>query len=351
MNTKILCTIGPACDTEDKMRELIKAGMRVARLNCSHGTNDQRRKTVAILKRLRKEMDVPDLKIMWDTKGPEIRIGRFGDAFEKTGKNGFVDLKEGQMFTFHVNPVAGDIKGVSVNYARFAEVVGKGQELLLNDGMIKMVVESKTNDTVTARVLNCGVLSDRKSLFVPGCDLQLPFISDADRIDFEAACEVDPDWVAISFVGSAQDVRDVRALLAKHGKSYPIMGKVESVCGIENIDEILKVIDGIVVARGDLGVEYPVEQVPPLQKMLIEKTRKAGKISINATEMLESMIEKPRPTRAETTDIANSVWDGAQYVWLSGETAMGKFPVLCVQYMARICAEAEKYLAQYGRKY
>ena len=348
MKTKILCTIGPSTESEEMLRKLIGAGMNVARLNCSHGTNEERANQVAILKRLRAEMGVP-LTIMWDTKGPDVRIGFFAGPQPK-GRNS-VMVEDGQLFTFYTD-IAHEMKGtntgVYVNYARFPQVVAAGQELLLNDGMILMVVESVTADTVVARVKIGGQLKCKKNIFAPGCDLQMPFISNEDRIDFEAACDNDPDWIAISFVGRAQDVLDVREFLKKRGKNYPIIGKVESVCGIENIDEILKVIDGIIVARGDLGVEYPIEQVPVLQRMLIEKTRAAGKIIINATEMMENMIEKPRPTRAETTDIANSVWDGAQYVWLSAETAVGKYPVECVKFMAKIAAEAERN-PQYNR--
>jgi len=348
MKTKIICTIGPASESEEALRELVTAGMSVARVNCSHGTTSAREKLIRLIKKVRTEMGV-DVKIMLDMRGPEIRIGRFGDTYEKTGNNGEVELKKGQTFIFHTKNIVGDEKGVHVNYPRLPKVVKPGQELLLNDGLLAMTVEVVGEDTVTARVKVGGKLGDKKTLFIPGCDLKLPFISKEDAEDLFMGCREVIDWISPSFVNSANDLKELNAFLEKHGSNskYPLIAKIETVMGVENIDEILKVAGGMMVARGDLGVEYSYEKVPALQKMLVKKARKAGKIVVVATEMHDSMKERARPTRAETTDVANAVWDGTEYIMTSGETAVGKNAAATVRSMLKIASEAEKYKKYY----
>jgi len=341
MRTKIVCTIGPASNTAERLQEFIAAGMAIARVNCTHGALEKNEETIRLIQQVRNQTK-SDIKVMLDTKGPDVRIGFF--------KDDEVEVIDGQVFTIYTQEMLGNVKGCFANYDRLPQIVRKGQELRLNDGMVIMKVMSTTPTSVIARVVVGGKLKNRKSLAVPGCDLQIPFISREDEIDLAMGCKNDVDMIAASFVSSAKDVLDMKALLRKYGKDIPIISKIESVMGVENIDEILKVTEGIMVARGDLGVEYPIEQIPALQKYLVEKAQKAGRMVIVATEMLESMIEKPRPTRAETTDIANAVWDGTDYVMLSGETSVGRFPLQCIHYMRKIAEEAEKN-TQYYRKY
>jgi len=343
MKTKIVCTLGPSSNSEEKLREMIAAGMNVARVNCSHESTKQREILIRLIKKLRAELGV-DLKIMLDTRGPEIRVGRFGDTHEKTGQNGFVDLTDGQIFTFHTKPVVGDTKGVYVTYDRLPKVVKIGQEVLLNDGLIVMTVESVTADTVVARVKNAGRLSDRKTMFVPGCDLGLPFISPEDAEDIAMGCREGMDWIALSFVNSEKDLAEIKEFLKQNGREDVVLiSKIESLMGVNNLDSILKNTDGVMVARGDLGVEFPYEKIPALQKDIIARTRNAKKIIIAATEMHESMIEKARPTRAETTDVANAIWDGSDYIMTSAETAVGKYPIQTVQSMLKIARDAEEH--------
>jgi len=339
MKTKVVCTIGPASNSEEMLKKLVLTGMSVARINCSHGTVEANAENMKKVQRVRAELHT-DTIVMLDTKGPDIRIGAF--------ENGEVIVDKGQTFTFYADPkdsnLLGTKEGVFVNYARLPSKVKIGQELRLNDGMIFMNVTGTTKTTVTCVVTIGGVLKNRKSLAVPGCDLELPFISKADEEDLKMGVKVGIDWIAASFVGCAKDVTDMRALLKKLGNDkIKIISKIESRHGIQNLDEIVKVSDGLMVARGDLGIEYNVEELPVLQRMIIKKARDAGKIIITATEMMESMIEKPRPTRAEVSDVANAVWDGTQYVMTSAETASGKFPVECVGYMVRTAAFAEKH--------
>lgn len=340
MKTKIICTIGPGTNNEETLKQLIKAGMSVARINCSHGGVEANEANIALVKKVREEMGVP-LAVMLDTKGPDVRIGHFDPAVKKDGG---VWLVEGQVFTLQTRPTVGFENRVFVDYKKLPKVVKPGQQIILNDGMIVMTVASVNEFEVICRVNIGGKLSDRKSVFVPGCNLGIPFISKADELDIIMACKMGVDWVAASFVNSANDVVALRKLIQKYGGDFPIISKIESRRGVENIDEILRVSDGIMVARGDLGVEYPIEQIPALQKTIIRKARRAGKLVVTATEMLESMIEKPRPTRAETTDVANSIYDGTSCVMLSGETAVGKYPVKAVEYMKRIAEETHKYV-------
>ena len=340
MKNKIICTIGPSSNSEEVLRDLVKAGMSIARINCSHGSIEQNEANIELVKKVRKDMGVP-VSIMLDTKGPEIRIGHFDPAVKVDGG---VWLEEGQTFTLQTRPTVGFENRVFVDYKKLPKVVKPGQQLLLNDGLIVMTVVSMTEFEVICRVNAGGRLGDRKSLFVPGCDLGLSFISKADELDLIMGCKTDVDWVAASFVNCAEDVIALKKVVNKYGKDIPVISKIESKNGVENIDEILAVTDGIMVARGDLGVEYPIEQIPTLQKMLIKKARAAGKLVVTATEMLESMIEKVRPTRAETTDVANSLYDGTSCTMLSGETASGKHPVKVVQFMKRIAELAESFI-------
>lgn len=347
MKTKIVCTLGPASESLEKIKEMITAGMTVARINCSHGPVEWRRKIIRTVKKAREELKAKHVKIMLDMRGPEIRIGRFGDVYEKTGDNGFIILKDGQEFTFHTKAYVGDQKGVFVTYEKLPSVVKKGQEILLNDGLIICTVESVGKDTVTVRAKVGGELKDRKTLFVPGCDLGLPFISAEDAEDLVMACEEDVDWCSPSFTSSSKDLIEFKAFLKKHGRDYSLISKIESVTGYENLDDILSVTEGIMVARGDLGVEYPYHLLPAIQKDIIVRTLKAKRILVTATEMHESMIKNARPTRAETTDVANAVWDGTEYIMTSAETAVGKYPVETIKSMLKIAAEAEKHKKYY----
>ena len=333
MKTKIICTIGPACDSEKMIQQLIIAGMNVARVNCSHGGAEENEAKINLLKKVRKQMGVP-LAIMLDTKGPDIRIGTF--------ENGGVELAGGQAFTLTTKSCIGSKSRVFVNCKRLPKFVKPGQILLLNDGFIKMTVTKVAEPEIVCRVDTGGYLSNRKSLFVHGAKLDIPFLSNEDKTDLLMGVKTDVDYIAASFVSCAKDVIDMKKFIAKGGGDIPIIAKIESMEGVHNIDEILAVADGMMTARGDLGVEFPLEQIPTVQKYLTGKASGAGKFVITATEMLESMTEKPRPTRAETTDVANSVYDGTGAVMLSGETAVGKYPVQAVSYMKKITEEAEQ---------
>jgi len=316
------------------LKKLIIAGMSIARVNCSHGTIESNQATIKTVQTVRAKTKA-DVLVMLDTKGPDVRVGHF--------ENGSAEVVDGQTFVFHTNEVVGNEKGVFVNYKLLPQAVKKGQRLLLDDGMVVMTVTGVTETTVIARVDFGGRLKNRKSLAAPGCDLYMPFISREDELDLQMGCKVGVDIIAASFVSRAQDVLSLKTVLAKYGKGdIPIISKIECAGGIQNIDDIIKVSDGIMVARGDLSVNMPIEQIPQLQKMIIQKSRAAGKPVITATEMLESMIQNPRPTLAETTDIANAVWDGTDYVMLSAETSVGKYPVRSVEFMRTIAAEAEK---------
>jgi len=333
MKTEIVCTLGPATDSPEGIKKLYEAGMNIARVNCSHLNAEQARNIIERLKEVRQKEKL-NYRIMLDTKGPDIRIGTF--------EGGNVTLENGQTFTFTTKECVGDNKRVYANYNRLPQVVEKGQAILLVDGMIRLTVKSTTDTDVVCVVDMGGVLSNRKSMFVPGCALGLPFLSDADKADLKVAAETGVDLIAASFVGTRQNLIDMTAWLKECGKAVPIISKVESVEGIQNIDEIVDESYGIMVARGDLGVEYPIEQVPALQRLIVEKCVAANKFCIVATEMLESMIDRPRPTRAEVTDVTNAVWQGAHAVMTSAETAVGKFPFLTIEYMRKIAMEAEK---------
>jgi len=332
--TKIICTMGPATADDNVLRELMKAGMSVARINFSHGTHESAKEMMDRIKRVRDELDLP-VAILLDTKGPEVRV--------KTFKNGSVTLEEGKRFTLYTEDFEGDETGVSITYANLTSDVKPGTTILIDDGLIELEALSVKNNKIVCEVKNGGTISDRKGINVPNVSLSMPYMSEKDRADILFGIEQDVDFVAASFVRTAEDVSEIRRLLDKNGgKDIDIIAKIENAQGVENIDAILHVCDGIMVARGDMGVEIAMQDLPVIQKQLIKKTYSAGKVVITATQMLDSMIRNPRPTRAEVTDVANAIYDGTSAIMLSGETAVGKYPIEAVKTMSCIAARAEK---------
>ena len=324
--TKIICTIGPASENEETLTAMCQAGMNVARLNFSHGSHEEHLRRIQLIRSVREKLNLP-IAIMLDTKGPEYRI--------KTFKNGPVTLHDGDLFTLTTEDIQGDETRVAVTYSNLTKELFPGDTVLINNGLVIMKVEDVKGNDVICRVQNGGVLSDRKSMNFPGKVLKQDFLSEQDKKDLFFGIENGVDFVAASFVSSKSDVQAMRDLLnANGGKDIDIIAKIENRSGVDNVEEICEVADGIMVARGDLGVEIPFMEVPALQKYLISKCRMLGKRVITATEMLESMIQNPRPTRAEISDVANAVYDGSSAIMLSGETAAGKFPVQAVQTMA-----------------
>ncbi len=332
--TKIVCTIGPACEDAATLKAMCVAGMNVARLNFSHGTHEQHQQKIDLLKQVRRELDVP-LPIMLDTKGPEYRI--------RTLEGGKAQLTAGQSFTFTTQQdVVGDASRVAVSYEGMTADLAVGDTILVNNGLLVFRVESLTDTDVLCTVLEGGVISDRKSMAFPGKVLRQTYLSEQDKADLLLGIKNDVDFVACSFVSCRQDMLDIKNFLAENGGGHiDLIAKIENRSGVDNIEEICEVCDGIMVARGDLGVEIPYEELPAIQKYLIDKCRMLGKRVITATEMLESMINNVRPTRAEISDVANAVYDGTSAIMLSGETAAGKHPVLAVQAMARIASHTE----------
>ncbi len=331
--TKIICTIGPASDSENIIRELMLAGMNVARLNFSHGTHEDQLKRINTIKKVREELKLP-VAILLDTKGPEYRIGTF--------KNNSVSLKSGEVFTLTSNDVEGDEKIVSVNYKGLPNELETGDTILLNDGLLTLTVEKIENDNIVCRVVIGGELSNRKSMSFPGKVLSREYLSEQDKLDIAFGIENGIDFIACSFVSKKQDLIDVHEYLATLGANdIDLIAKIENQSGYDNIEEICEACQGIMVARGDMGVEIPYEQLPAIQKRIITKCRLLGKRVITATEMLESMIHNPRPTRAEISDVANAVYDGTSAIMLSGETAAGKYPVEAVKAMAKIAVTTE----------
>lgn len=332
--TKIVCSIGPASAKVSTLEKMIDAGMNVARFNMSHGTHESHKALIAAVKEARKNKKSA-VAILIDTKGPEIRIKQF--------EKGKIFLKNGENFTLTTEDVVGDEKQVSVTYAKLPKILSKGARILLNDGNLELRVEKIKGKNVECVVVNGGELSNNKSINLPGIKTEMKYLSDQDKSDLLFAKEMEADYVAISFVNCAQDVLDVRNYLKSINLDVKIISKIESDEGVKNFDQILHVSDGIMVARGDLGVEIDFERIPVLQKEFIKKCNEVGKISITATQMLESMIENPRPTRAEISDVANAIFDGTTAIMLSGETASGAHPVESVQTMKRIALETEKY--------
>jgi len=334
--TKIICTIGPACDNEKTLKEMIKSGMNVARLNFSHGDHSTQLKMINLIKKVREEMSVP-IAIMLDTKGPEYRIG----TFEK----GFVNINTGQEFIFTVDDIIGDENKVSVSYKRFNKELNPKDIILVNNGLVVFEVkEVKGNDVITVAKTG-GVLSNKKSMNFPGKLLKNKFLSEQDKSDLLFGIENDVDFVAASFVSTKKDALDLRKFLDDNGgKDIDIIAKIENSSGVNNIEEISSVVDGIMVARGDLGVEIPYIEVPAIQKEIVSKCRLLGKRVIIATEMLESMINNIRPTRAEISDVANAIYDGASCIMLSGESAAGKYPVQAVKTMSEVAKYTEEHI-------
>ena len=339
--TKIICTIGPASESEEMLRALIDAGMNVARFNFSHGTHEEHREKFKRLVRIRKEMGKPVATLM-DTKGPEIRLKDF--------EGGKVMLEKGKGFTLTTEDVMGTAERASITYKDLVKDVKAGGSILIDDGLIELRIDNVTDTDIHCTVINGGPVSNHKGVNVPDTDLSMPFISEQDRSDLIFGCKCGFDYVAASFTRSAEDIREMRYILSNNGGSrIKIIAKIESTQGVQNFDEILEAADGIMVARGDLGVEVPLEEVPILQKRMIKSAEKAGKICVTATQMLDSMIHNPRPTRAEATDVANAIYDGTTAIMLSGESANGKYPVEAVRTMARIAETTEKDIDYYSR--
>ena len=335
--TKIVCTMGPNTNDREMMRKLIQNGMNVARFNFSHGDHEEQKFRMDMLKELREE-EHTNTAILLDTKGPEIRTGILKD-----GKK--ITLKEGETFTLTTEDIVGDNKRVSITYKGLVQDIYKGCTILIDDGLIGLRVESKTETEIVCSVVNGGELGEKKGVNVPNVAIRLPAITEKDKDDIRFGVEQDIDFIAASFVRNAECVLEIKAYLKELGAPYiPIIAKVENAEGIENIDEIIRAADGIMVARGDLGVEIPAEEVPHLQKMIIQKCNDNFKTVITATQMLDSMMRNPRPTRAEVTDVANAVYDGTDAVMLSGETAQGKYPLEALQMMVHIIEQTEKHL-------
>ncbi|MDE7463817.1 MAG: pyruvate kinase [Clostridiales bacterium] len=333
--TKIVCTLGPATDDYAVLKNMIRAGLNVARLNFSHGTHEEHRARIEMVKRARKELDVP-VAILLDTKGPEIRI--------KTFKDGKVMLKAGGKFTLTTREIEGDETAVSVTYEDLPKYVKKGARILVNDGLIELKVESINKTDIVTVVQNDGVLSNRKSINMPDTFIDMPYLNDVDRADIEFGLTQDVDYIAMSFVRTVSDVRQIKKLLNEHNQNdVQLIAKIENRSGVENLDAIISECDGVMVARGDMGVEIPFEELPGIQKDMITRCYRQGKKVITATQMLESMINNPRPTRAEISDVANAIYDGSSAIMLSGETAAGAYPVESVGTMAKIaeCAESD----------
>lgn len=335
--TKIICTMGPNTNDRELMKKLVENGMDIARFNFSHGDHEEQKARMDMLKAIREEVGRP-VAILLDTKGPEIRTGLLKD-----GKK--VNLEEGQTFTLTTEKIEGDEKRVSITYDGLAEDVEIGKTILIDDGLIELKVKNITDTDIICTVINGGELGQRKGVNVPNVPVRLPALTQKDREDIIFGVEQGVDFIAASFVRSAEGVLEIKALLKEcNAPHIPIIAKIENAEGIKNIDEILHCADGIMVARGDLGVEIPAQEVPYLQKLLIQKCNDNYKPVITATQMLDSMIRNPRPTRAEVTDVANAVYDGTDAVMLSGETAQGKYPLEALQMMVEIVKNTENHL-------
>ncbi len=338
--TKIICTIGPACEGEERLRELMLAGMNVARFNFSHGSHEEHKIKFERVNKISGELGLPVATLL-DTKGPEIRL--------KTIENGRTELTRGQKFALTTEEVIGNSERVSITYKNLKNDVSVGTTILIDDGLIEMVVDEIDETDIICTVVNGGPISNNKGVNVPGASLSMPYISDVDRSDIMFGCDMGFDYLAASFVRCREDILEVRGILKECGSNMKIIAKIENMQGIRNLDEILEASDGIMVARGDMGVEIPMEEVPVVQKRMIKKAEALGKHVITATQMLESMIKNPRPTRAETTDIANAIYDGTTAIMLSGESAAGLYPVEAVRTMARIAERTEQDINYRGR--
>ena len=338
--TKIICTIGPASDNEEVLRGLMKAGMNVARFNFSHGSHEEQKGKFARVLKVSGELGL-SIATLLDTKGPEIRLQDFA--------NGKEELQEGQTFVLTTEDIPGTAQKASITYKNLYKDVSVGSPVLIDDGKIEMeVLEIKGTDIV-CKVKNGGFVSDKKGINVPGVELSMPYISEKDREDILFGIQMGFDFLAASFVRTKEDILAIREILDENKSPMKIIAKIESLQGIQNLEDILAVSDGIMVARGDLGVELPTEEVPIMQKKMIKMAVSAGKPVITATQMLESMIQNPRPTRAEANDVANAIYDGTTAIMLSGESAAGKYPVEAVETMARIAERTEQVIDYNGR--
>ncbi len=331
--TKIICTIGPASQSEERLRELMQAGMNVARFNFSHGDHAEQGGKFDTVIKVREELGLPVATLL-DTKGPEIRLCDF--------EGGRTELTAGQKFILTTEDIMGTSEKASISYKNLKNDVSVGTTILIDDGLIEMTVEEIAGEEIVCRVVNGGPVSNHKGLNVPGAILSMPYISEKDRADILFGIEKGFDFIAASFARSKEDILELRSILKEHNSNIKIIAKIENMQGIQNLEEILEVSDGIMVARGDMGVEIPMEEVPIMQKKMIKLANAQGKHVITATQMLESMIKNPRPTRAEATDIANAIYDGTTAIMLSGESANGKYPVEAVKTMARIAESAEQ---------
>lgn len=337
--TKIICTIGPSSQTDEKIREIILAGMNVARCNFSHGNYAEQGEKVEKVRRISKELGKP-VAVLIDTKGPEIRLRDFEEK---------VELIAGNQFILTTDEVMGTAERASVTYKNIINDVSVGSKILIDDGLIEMTVEEVKGNDIVCRLNNSGMVSSKKGVNLPGANLSMPFISETDKNDIQFGCEMGFDYLAASFVRCRDDILAVRKILDKNNSKMHIIAKIENMQGINNLDEILEVSDGIMVARGDMGVEVPLEEVPIIQKLMIKKAVAKGKQVITATQMLESMTKNPRPTRAETTDVANAIYDGTTAIMLSGESANGNYPIESVETMAKIATRTEADINYKGR--
>lgn len=331
--TKIICTIGPASESEERLRELMLAGMNVARFNFSHGSHEEHKAKFDRVIKVSSELKLPVATLL-DTKGPEIRL--------KDIEGGKTELVSGQKFILTTEEILGNNEKVTITYKGLKDDINVGTTILIDDGLIEMVVDEINETDIICSVVNGGPISNHKGVNIPGTDLSMPYISDVDRSDIMFGCDMDFDFLAASFVRCKEDILEVRKIIEEHGSHMKIIAKIENTQGIKNLDEILEAADGIMVARGDMGVEIPMEEVPIVQKQMIKKAEALGKHVITATQMLESMIKNPRPTRAEATDIANAIYDGTTAIMLSGESAAGLYPVEAVKTMAKIAERTEE---------
>ena len=342
--TKIICTMGPNTNDRELMKNLALNGMDIARFNFSHGSYEEHKGRLKILKEVRKELNLP-IATLLDTKGPEIRTGLLKDGNKIT-------LKEGQTYTLTTREIVGDETIGHINYDGLNNDVSVGNRILIDDGLIELEVVSVDDTEIICTVLNGGELGEKKGVNVPNVKINLPALTEKDKDDILFGIDHGYDFIAASFVRTADAIREIREILNEYHSDMQIIAKIENAEGIENLDEIISVSDGIMVARGDMGVEIPLQDVPHIQKTIIRKCNAACKPVITATQMLDSMIRNPRPTRAESTDVANAVYDGTDVVMLSGETAMGKYPLEALKTMVQICISAEEHLdsKQYSKR-
>ncbi len=331
--TKIICTIGPASESEEKLRELMIAGMNVARFNFSHGSHEEHKKKFDRVIKISNELGIPVATLL-DTKGPEIRL--------KDIEGGKIELVAGQKFILTTEDILGNNEKVSITYKNLKNDISAGTTILIDDGLIEMVVDSIEETDIICTVVNGGPISNHKGVNVPGAVLSMPYISEVDRSDIMFGCDMGFDFIAASFVRCKEDILEVRKILDEHNSHMKIIAKIENMQGIENLEDILTVSDGIMVARGDMGVEIPMEEVPVVQKRMIKMAEAQGKHVVTATQMLDSMIKNPRPTRAEVADVANAIYDGTTAIMLSGESAAGLYPVEAVKTMSQIAERAEQ---------